>query len=78
MDQSIAALLCFLSGVRLAVCGLGVVTLLAGPLEPLSGVLSQIIIKAAPFDPPPLLFDIRTLPLCIHKERTAYVCVHWD
>lgn len=54
-----------------AVCGLGVVTPVAGPLELLSGVLSQIIIKAAPFDLPSLPFEIRALPLCILKEKVC-------
>lgn len=58
-----------------AVCVLGVVTLTAGPLEPLSGVLYQIIIKPAPFDLPSLLLEISTLPLCKLKERGPSVPV---
>lgn len=57
-----------------AVCVLGVVTLTAGPLEPLSGVLYQIIIKPAPFDLPSLLLKISTLPLC--KLREAHLCLY--
>lgn len=56
--------------------GGGVVTLMAGPLEPLTGVLSQIIIKAAPFDLRLLPFEIRARPLCILKESglAMFVC----
>ena len=62
-----------MSGCGLLFVARGVVTLMAGPLEPLSGVLSWIIIKAVPFDLPALLFEIRALPLCILKEP-MFVC----
>ncbi|KAK5928362.1 hypothetical protein CgunFtcFv8_013430 [Champsocephalus gunnari] len=82
VDQGIAALPCFLWGnvlfdvsLWLAVCGLGVVALMAGALEPLSGVRFRIIIKAAPFDLPPLLFEIRALPLCTLKQSGLLVFV---
>jgi len=54
-----------MSGCGLLFVARGVVTLMAGPLEPLSGVLSQIVIKDAPCDLPSLRFETGALPLCI-------------
>ncbi|KAK5867734.1 hypothetical protein PBY51_012199 [Eleginops maclovinus] len=82
VDQGIAALLCFLLGkvlldVRGVACCLwpGGRGSEAGNLEPLSGVHSWFIIKVAPFDLPPLLFEIRALPLCILKQSGLFVFV---
>lgn len=51
---------------------------MADSLAPLSGVFHQVIVKAAPSDPPSWLLETRALPFRILNETAGSVYVQRD